>query len=213
MVTSAASRPDVTLTSSIATCSTRPRSARCCSYAVRLAATKPCVVEAVAQLGGRQGPERLEVEAVPCQLVRHRDLAGGGSVVVADRDDQREAEREHRDDDDDEHRELGRRRFDLGREGEVFVGDAALVVGRERHAHLAVADVEIRVVVGLLGEVGDRGSRMRSLRGTTGSSYVFTISSPSRDQPASASRRWSMESSGSGACGSGGETRTLNHRA
>ena len=47
--------------------------------------------------------------------------------------------------------------LDLGGEVEVLVGEAAGVVGRERDPHLAVADVEVRVVVGGLGPLGDAG--------------------------------------------------------
>ena len=37
------------------------------------------VVEAVAQLGRRQGPQHFEVETVPRQLVGHRDVARTGA--------------------------------------------------------------------------------------------------------------------------------------
>ncbi len=50
-------------------------------------------------------------------------------------------------------RPLGRRRSICLGEREVLVGEAAVVVGGERDAHLAVADVEVGVVVGGFGEL------------------------------------------------------------
>ena len=45
---------------------------------------------------------------------------------------------------------------DLGGEGEVFLGNAALVVGGEGEEDLVIADVDVGVVLGALGEGGDK---------------------------------------------------------
>ena len=47
--------------------------------------------------------------------------------------------------------------FDLGGEGEVVVGQAALAVGRQRQAHLVPADVDVGVMVGRLGRAPPPG--------------------------------------------------------
>ena len=46
-------------------------------------------------------------------------------------------------------------RFDLGREVEVAVGQAAGVVRRERDAHVAPAHVDVGMMIGALGEEAD----------------------------------------------------------
>ena len=46
-------------------------------------------------------------------------------------------------------------RFDLGREVEIAVGEAAWSVRGERDPHLAPADVEVGMMVGVLGEEAD----------------------------------------------------------
>ena len=92
---------DGSTTWSTPTRSTRPPSSCCCSYADALGGDEAAPVEPVAQLGSRERVERLEVEAVPRQLVGDRDLAGPGPAVLGDRDDHRERERQDHDADDD----------------------------------------------------------------------------------------------------------------
>ena len=61
--------------------------------------------------------------------------------------------------------------LDLAGEPEVPAGDAALVVRREPDAHLAPPDVEVRMVVGLLGQEahpGHEGDGVRERRQLVG---------------------------------------------
>ena len=77
-----------------------PPSACCCSYADRLAATNPRRSSPSRSSVAREREQRLEVEAVPRQLVGHRDLAGPGPAVLGDHDDHRERQRQDDDPDD-----------------------------------------------------------------------------------------------------------------